>query len=89
MENAGNTSELTKYWTEAMPAVAAFLRSRVVRFHDAQDLLQDVASEIVAQFSQYDRGRSFTGWALGIARNKLKLYYRQTAGTSGSSAIWR
>lgn len=62
-----------------MPAVAAFLRSRVVRFHDAQDLLQDVASEIVVQFTQYDRSRSFTGWALGIARNKLKLYYRQTA----------
>jgi RNA polymerase sigma-70 factor (ECF subfamily) len=79
LDNLQPAKELTKYWTKAMPIVAAFLRSRVTRFHDAQDLLQEVASEAVAQFAQYDPGRSFTGWTLGIARNKLKLYYRQTA----------
>jgi RNA polymerase sigma-70 factor (ECF subfamily) len=71
--------ELTKHWTKAMPAIAAFLRSRVGRFHDAEDLLQEVASDVVAQYSHFDESRSFTDWALGIARNKLKLYYRQTA----------
>jgi RNA polymerase sigma-70 factor (ECF subfamily) len=79
VDNINDARELTKYWTDAMPAVAAFLRSRVVRFHDAQDLLQEVASDIVVQFPQYDPTRSFTAWALGIAHNKLKLYYRQTA----------
>ncbi len=62
-----------------MPIVAAFVRARTNRFHDAEDLLQEVASDVVAQFEQYDPARSFTDWALGIARNKLKLYYRQTA----------
>jgi len=62
-----------------MPAVSAFVRARTNRFHDAEDLLQEVASDVVAQFEQYDPTRSFTDWALGIARNKLKLHYRQTA----------
>lgn len=64
-----------------MPAVAAFVRARVNRFHDAEDLLQEVASDVVAQFAQYDPTRSFTDWALGIARNKLKLHYRRTSTT--------
>jgi RNA polymerase sigma-70 factor, ECF subfamily len=79
VNNDSGTRELTRQWTQAMPAVVAFLRTRVARFHDAQDLLQEVASEIVVKFDQYDPSRSFTAWALGIARNKLKLYYRQSA----------
>jgi RNA polymerase sigma-70 factor (ECF subfamily) len=73
------TKELTKHWTKAMPAVAAFVRCRIGRFHDAEDLLQEVACDVVAQFANYDSSRSFTDWALGIARNKLKLHYRQSA----------
>jgi RNA polymerase sigma-70 factor (ECF subfamily) len=79
MDEVTQTAELTKRWTGAMPAVSAFLRARLIRFHDAEDLLQDVASEIVLQFPHYNPKHSFTAWALGIARNKLKLYYRRTA----------
>jgi RNA polymerase sigma-70 factor (ECF subfamily) len=81
LDNLGPARELTKYWTTAMPAVAAFVRVRVNRFHDAEDLLQEVAADVVAQFAQYDPTRSFTDWALGIAYNKLKQHYRENATT--------
>jgi RNA polymerase sigma-70 factor (ECF subfamily) len=70
---------VAKHWTGAMPLVSAFLRSGVHRVHDAQDLLQDVAVEVTRQFESYDPQRSFNAWALGIARNKLKEYYRDVA----------
>jgi RNA polymerase sigma-70 factor (ECF subfamily) len=79
LDNLHPATELTKNWTKAMPAVAAFVRSRINRFHDAEDILQEVASDVVAQFGEFDASRSFTDWALGIARNKLKLHYRQAA----------
>jgi RNA polymerase sigma-70 factor (ECF subfamily) len=70
------SEEVARLWTAAMPVVLAFLRSGVPRLHDAQDLLQDVAVEAVRRFDTYDPSRSFVGWALGIARNKLKAHYR-------------
>ena len=79
MDDRQSLEAVTKYWTEAMPLVAAFLRTGVHRMHDAQDLLQDVAVEVTRQFGSYDRQKSFNGWALGIARNKLREYYRETA----------
>lgn len=79
MSDQQSMEAVAKYWTEAMPLVAAFLRSGVNRVHDAQDLLQDVAVEVTRRFSSYDQRYSFNAWALGIARNKLKTYYRDAA----------
>jgi RNA polymerase sigma-70 factor (ECF subfamily) len=79
MSERRSMESVAKYWTEAMPLVAAFLRANVSRMHDAQDLLQDVAVDVTRQFGSYDTGRSFNAWALGIARNKLKMYYREAA----------
>jgi RNA polymerase sigma-70 factor (ECF subfamily) len=79
MDDQQSIEAVAKYWTEAMPLVAAFLRAGVHRMHDAQDLLQDVAVEVTREFASYDRRRPFNAWALGIARNKLREYYRETA----------
>jgi len=59
------------YWTRAMPEVSAFLNAMVPDFHQAQDLVQEVAVVLYEKFDAYDESRSFTAWAIGIAKNKV------------------
>jgi len=70
---------LASLWEQARPAVFAYLTATVYDFHRAEDLLQEVAVAIAGQFRSYDRERSFLAWAMGIARNRTLLYYREQA----------
>jgi len=70
---------LAPLWEQARPAVFAYLTASVYDFHRAEDLLQEVAVAIAGQFGQYDRGRPFLAWAMGIARNRTLLYFREQA----------
>jgi RNA polymerase sigma-70 factor, ECF subfamily len=73
-----NDSELLALlWTKAYPTVAAYVSSMVPDFHSAEDLLQQVAVVLVRKFPQYDRGRPFNGWVLGIARYEVLKHYRR------------
>lgn len=67
--------ECTAAWTEAQQPVRRFIRSLVRDHQHVEDLTQEVAVTIVDKFSEYDRSRSFTAWALGIARNKVMNYW--------------
>src|ERR1700734_1768368 len=80
MENAeGSKSparqDLTVLWTVAQPVVRSYLRSVVRDLHVTEDLLQQVALTLVEKFDQYDRGRNFTAWCMGIAKGKLMNYF--------------
>ncbi len=68
---ARQMQELAGLWTRAQPAVAAFVQTVVRDFHEAEDLVQKVAEAAVIKFHEYDRSRSFTGWAIGIARYEV------------------
>ncbi|MGD9635546.1 MAG: sigma-70 family RNA polymerase sigma factor [Pirellulales bacterium] len=68
--------ELARLWIQSQPAISAFLTANVLDAHHAEDLVQEVAQVVAEKFDEYDRGRSFTSWALGIARNRLLKYYR-------------
>lgn len=63
---------------EAQPAVEAYLGSLVRDRAQAEDLLQQVALTATEKFDDYDPQRSFTGWALGIARNKTLQYFESS-----------
>lgn len=67
--------ECTTAWTEAQQPVRRFIRSLVRDHQHVEDLTQEVAVTIVDKFAEYDRSRSFTAWALGIARNKVMNYW--------------
>ena len=69
--------ELTRYWLKAQPSIAAFVSASVWNVQDAEDLVQQVAEVCAKKFTKYDQKRSFLSWALGIARNELRLYYRK------------
>jgi RNA polymerase sigma-70 factor (ECF subfamily) len=71
--------ELARLWVQSQAAISAYLTANVVDVHHAEDLVQDVAQVVAEKFAEYDRDRSFTSWALGIARNRLLKYYRTRA----------
>ena len=66
-------------WTSAQPAVAAFIRTLVPRWDEADELLQQTATVLVGKFRQYDRRRPFVAWAIGVAKMKLLTYRREKA----------
>lgn len=55
-------------WRRARPAVESFIATLVPRPAEAEDILQDVAEILLRKRAEYDPTRSFTGWAIGIAR---------------------
>ena len=73
------SEQLARLWTESQPVVAAFILSLVPNFHQAEDILQQVAVLLVREFEKYDQQRPFLPWVLGIARNVALKERRQTA----------
>lgn len=70
------TEEIAVLWTNAHPAVAAFVSSIVPGFQDADDILQRVAVAIIKNYDKFDKERSFVAWAIGIAKNEILMYHR-------------
>jgi RNA polymerase sigma-70 factor (ECF subfamily) len=75
----GNSEQLARLWTESQPIVAAFVLSAIPDFHQAEDVLQQVAVVLVREFEHFDPSRPFLPWALGIARNVALKSRRETA----------
>ena len=71
------TRQAARHWTLAQPAVSAFVRSVVRDSGDCDDVLQEIAVAVIESFDRYDPTRSFTGWAIGVARNQVGLYLRR------------
>jgi RNA polymerase sigma-70 factor, ECF subfamily len=72
----GAMRELARLWVQSQAAISAYITANVIDLHHAEDLVQEVAQVVAEKFDEYDRSRSFTSWALGIARNRLLKYYR-------------
>ncbi len=66
-------------WTRAQPTVAAFVASVVPRHQDAEEELERTAASVVTKFEQFDHARSFTAWAIGVAKIEV-LRFRQERG---------
>lgn len=69
--------EATRLWTLAVPTVSAFVTSLVRDFQDRDDVLQETAVAVLESFDRYDPTQSFVGWAIGIARNQVRLHCRR------------
>ncbi len=74
--NHGTPSHLTRLWMDAQPSVLSFICAAIPRFHDAEDVLQEVAVDIADNFDRYDPSRPFVAWAIGIARRKIAQHFR-------------
>ena len=67
-------------WTAAHSTIAAFIRSLIPDYQQADEVLQRVAVTLVRKFGQYDQTRSFAAWAVGVAKYEV-LYYRRERAT--------
>ena len=72
-----STADFTRQWTAALPKVAAFVGSMVFEVSDRDDVLQDCAVAAMTSYERYDPSRPFTAWAIGVARNQIRLYLRR------------
>ena len=66
-------------WTRSQPIVSSFVHSVINDSHDAEDLLQQIAMILVKKYHLYDHDKSFTAWAIGIAKNEILNYQRKKA----------
>jgi RNA polymerase sigma-70 factor, ECF subfamily len=76
-ESANERAQLATDWERARTAVFAQLLAGIGSFHDAEDVLQEVAVSVAKNYSSYDSTRPFVAWALGIARNHMLMYFRR------------
>jgi RNA polymerase sigma-70 factor (ECF subfamily) len=67
-------------WTAAQPTIAGFVRMLIQDYQQADEVLQRVAVTLVRKFDQYDQSRSFTAWAIGVAKFEV-LYFRRERAT--------
>ena len=74
-----DNERFTRCWTRAQPVVAGYINSLVPDFHEAEDLLQNVAVVLLRKFAQYDPSKPFVAWAIGVARNEIMVMKRRHA----------
>jgi len=67
---------LSRRWGEAEASVQAFVSSGVRDFHDAEDVVQQVALTVARRFEEDDPSRPFVAWAIWLAQSRIADYYR-------------
>jgi len=65
------TRQAFALWTQAQPAVSAFVSALVGDRALRDEVLQDVAVAVLESFDAYDAARPFLPWALAIARHEV------------------
>ena len=73
------SEEIVVLWTNAQPAVVAFISSIIPNFQDADDILQQVAVAVIQNYDKYDKERPFIAWAIGIAKNEVLMHRRKNS----------
>jgi RNA polymerase sigma-70 factor, ECF subfamily len=76
-EDASERAPLAAEWERVRHAVFAQLLAGIGSFHDAEDVLQEVAVSVAKNYGSYDSSRPFIAWALGVARNHMLMYFRK------------
>lgn len=69
--NLTDPERLASLWTQAQPAVGAYLSTMLPDYHRRQEVLQNTAVVLVRKFADYDEDRPFAAWAIGVARLEL------------------
>ena len=68
--------ELNVLWTQSHDMVLSYIRSIIIDFHAADDVLQETAATVAEKIDTYDRSLPFAPWAIGIAKFKVMEYLR-------------
>ena len=73
--------DVARRWAATQPTAASFISLLVSDYHDAQDILQEVAAAVLSyDFEAQGWPKVFDAWVIGIARHKVMDYYRKRGG---------
>lgn len=70
---------VAEQWHKWQTSIRSYLVATVYDYHDAEDLLSQVAVAVARDFEKYDPETPFIRWTLAIARNRVLNYRRQKA----------
>ena len=68
--------QLARLWTAAMPTIESFVFAVVRDPHDRDDVIQATSEYLARNFDQFEPGTSFTGWAVTVARLRVRELWR-------------
>lgn len=72
-------NEMAVLWMGAQSSIGAFVWASIGNYQDAEDVIQQVATEVAEHFGRYNREQPFLPWAMSIARHRVIDYYRKHA----------
>ncbi|MHC4405083.1 MAG: RNA polymerase sigma factor SigZ [Planctomycetota bacterium] len=81
MKQHAKTEEI---WSQMHQRLLSYIRGRVDKLHDAEDLLQDVFVRIHANLGDVRDTENITAWVYQVTRNVITDYYRQRADSGGT-----
>ncbi|MEM6505460.1 MAG: sigma-70 family RNA polymerase sigma factor [Planctomycetota bacterium] len=79
MDHSDRRAIVAEHWHKWQTSIRAYLVAAVSDYHDAEDLLQQVAVAVARDYEKYDPETPFVRWAIAIARNRVLNYRRQKA----------
>jgi RNA polymerase sigma-70 factor (ECF subfamily) len=63
--------EFIQHFTSAQPILRRYVFAQVPDFHQAEDVLQDIAATLWKKYAHFRVDQDFTRWALGVARGEI------------------
>jgi RNA polymerase sigma-70 factor (ECF subfamily) len=74
----GNTDAFRHIIREYGLSIRSYLCSQIYHLDEADDLAQEVFIAAYRSLASFRRGEDFSAWLRGIARNKLRTYFRSS-----------
>ena len=71
--------EWTMRWMQVQFEVSCFITALIPNYHDARDVVQQVAVVALSKYDTFDQERSFKDWVMGIARYEVLKYRERNA----------
>ncbi|MBX2850524.1 MAG: sigma-70 family RNA polymerase sigma factor [Phycisphaeraceae bacterium] len=76
-ENNNPIQRFTDLWLENQDMLAGYVYMRIRNFHDAEDVIQEIARSAAGTFDQYDPAKPFGPWLIAIANRRVVDYWRK------------
>lgn len=77
-ENTNNPiQQFASLWLKSHDMLAGYVYMRVRDFHDAEDVIQEVARSAAGSFDQFDPTKPFGPWLITIANRRIVDHWRK------------
>lgn len=70
-------TQFIEYYAREQKRIFLYILSMVHHQSDAEDILQQTASEMWSQFDRFEKGTNFVSWGIAIAKYKVLGYWKK------------